>query len=236
MFVVCVFLPPLRLALVGTERGIGGEAEILYSLYNALMNFVVLSSSRGTTFQAVLDAQKRGELTARCLGLITDVPERQCIEKAKAADLPFRIVPRAGGETREAFDRRIHDAILALGADEQTVIAALGWMFIFSPWFIATWKNRIINVHPALLPKHGGKGMYGHHVHESVLAAGEKESGVSIHLMDEGVDTGRILLQKTCPVLPGDTPESLQKRVQELEKEWYPKVLQMVETGAISLS
>ncbi|MDD4287795.1 MAG: phosphoribosylglycinamide formyltransferase [Candidatus Peribacteraceae bacterium] len=199
------------------------------------MHFVVLSSSRGTTFQAVLDAQKRGELTARCLGLVTDRPDRPCIEKAKAANLPFKIVPMTKGESREDFDRRVHEAILALGADKETVIAAMGWMFIFSAWFIQTWKSRIINVHPALLPKHGGKGMYGHHVHDAVLAAKEKESGVSIHLMDEGVDTGRVLLQKTCPVLPDDTPESLQKRVQELEKEWYPKVLQMIESGELKL-
>lgn len=199
------------------------------------MNFVVLSSSRGTTFQAVIEAMRHGTLTAMCLGLVTDSPDKACIDKAKAAGLPFRIVERVKGQTREEFDFRVHEAILALGADSRTVIAALGWMFIFSSWFIQTWKNRIINVHPALLPKHGGKGMYGHHVHESVLASGDQESGVTIHLMDEGVDTGRILLQKTCPVLPGDTADALQKRVQELEKEWYPKVLQMIEVGEVKL-
>ncbi|MFH1444425.1 MAG: phosphoribosylglycinamide formyltransferase [Candidatus Peregrinibacteria bacterium] len=195
----------------------------------------MLSSSRGTTFQAVIDAQKRGELKAKCLGLVTDRADRPCIDKAKAADLPFVVVTRVNGESREEFDRRVQEAIVSLGGEKNTVIAALGWMFIFSPWFIQTWKNRIINVHPALLPKHSGKGMYGHHVHEAVLAAGEKESGISIHLMDEEVDTGRVLLQKTCPVLPDDTPETLQQRVQELEKEWYPKVLQMIELGEVKL-
>ncbi|OGJ77279.1 phosphoribosylglycinamide formyltransferase [Candidatus Peribacteria bacterium RIFOXYB1_FULL_57_12] len=199
------------------------------------MNFVVLSSSRGTTFQAVIEAMQKGALTAKCLGLVTDSADKACIDKAKAAGLPFKIVPKVKGESREDFDRRVHDAVVSLGVEKNTVIAALGWMFIFSSWFIQTWKDRIINVHPALLPKHGGKGMYGHHVHAAVLLAQEKESGVTIHLMDEGVDTGRILLQKTCPVLPGDTPDTLQKRVQELEKEWYPKVLQMVETGEILL-
>jgi phosphoribosylglycinamide formyltransferase-1 len=178
---------------------------------------------------------RKGALTAKCLGLVTDSPDKACIDKAKEAGLPYRIVEQVNGQTREEFDRRVDAAVRALGADTETVIAALGWMFIFTPWFIQTWKNRIVNVHPALLPKHGGKGMYGHHVHESVLAEGEQESGVSIHLMDEGVDTGRILLQKTCPVLPGDTPASLQERVQALEKEWYPKVLQMIETGQITL-
>ncbi|HBH20214.1 MAG TPA: phosphoribosylglycinamide formyltransferase [Candidatus Peribacter riflensis] len=206
-----------------------------YSLYNATVNFVVLSSSRGTTFQAVIEAMQKGALTAKCLGLVTDSADKACIDKAKAAGLPFKIVPKVKGESREDFDRRVHDAVVSLGVEKNTVIAALGWMFIFSSWFIQTWKDRIINVHPALLPKHGGKGMYGHHVHAAVLLAQEKESGVTIHLMDEGVDTGRILLQKTCPVLPGDTPDTLQKRVQELEKEWYPKVLQMVETGEILL-
>jgi len=199
------------------------------------VNFVVLSSSRGTTFQAVIEAMQKGALTAKCLGLVTDSADKACIDKAKAAGLPFKIVPKVKGESREDFDRRVHDAVVSLGVEKNTVIAALGWMFIFSSWFIQTWKDRIINVHPALLPKHGGKGMYGHHVHAAVLLAQEKESGVTIHLMDEGVDTGRILLQKTCPVLPGDTPDTLQKRVQELEKEWYPKVLQMVETGEILL-
>jgi len=207
------------------------------------MNFVVLSSSRGTTFQAVIDAQKRGELTAQCLGLVTDSFDRPCIDKAKAAGIPFFIVEKLAGDDRETYDRRLHQVLQQIVRQSPItnpqspipILAALGWMSIFSSWFIQTWKNRIINVHPALLPKHGGKGMYGHHVHEAVLAAGDRESGVTIHLMDEGVDTGKILLQKTCPVLPDDTPESLQERVQELEKEWYPRVLQMVETGEILL-
>ena len=88
-----------------------------------------------------------------------------------------------------------------------------------SPEFTAKWQNRIINVHPALLPKFGGEGMYGLHVHEAVLQSGDKESGVTFHLMDGGVDTGKILLQKRCKVERGDTPETLQKRVQELQKK-----------------
>lgn len=199
------------------------------------VNFIVLSSSRGTTFQAVIEAMRRGELQAKCLGLVTDSADRPCIEKAKAAGLPFRIVEKRKGESREDFDRRVQMSIGALGADSETVLAALGWMFIMSPWFIRTWKDRIINVHPALLPKYGGTGMYGHHVHEAVLASGDRESGVTIHLLDEGVDTGPILLQKTCPILPGDTPDSLQQRVQALEKEWYPKVLHMIEREEITL-
>ncbi|MFH0851448.1 MAG: phosphoribosylglycinamide formyltransferase [Candidatus Peregrinibacteria bacterium] len=198
--------------------------------YNAAVNFIVLSSSRGTTFQAVIDAQRRGELKAKCLGLVTDSPDRPCIDKAKAAGLPFRIVPKVKGGSREDFDRRVDEAIVALNAGADTVIAAMGWMFLLSPWFVRKWRNRILNVHPALLPKFPGA-----HALEEVLAAKEKESGMTIHLIDEGMDTGPVLLQKHCPVLPEDTPESLQKRVQELEKEWYPKVLQMIESGELKL-
>lgn len=202
------------------------------------MHFIALSSSRGTTFQAILDAIARGELRMTPLGLITDRTDRGCIEKAKAADLPVEIVERAKGENRGDYDKRIDAAARDLMGNipaDDVVMAAVGWMFVFSPRFIGTWRNRIINVHPALLPKHGGGGMYGHHVHDAVLRSGEKESGVTIHLMDEGVDTGRILLQKTCPVLPGDTAATLQARVQELEKEWYPKVLEMIERGEVRL-
>ncbi|HLD32366.1 MAG TPA: phosphoribosylglycinamide formyltransferase [Candidatus Peribacteraceae bacterium] len=202
------------------------------------MQFVVLSSSRGTTFQAVLDRIADGSLHAACKGLVTDNPDRLCIQKAKEANLPVCIVEKQKGEKREVYDRRLHESILKLfgkDRDEPRVIAALGWMFIFSPWFIQQWRNRIINVHPALLPHYGGKGMYGAHVHEAVLATGDSESGISIHLMDEGVDTGPILEQKNCSVLPDDTPEILQNRIQALEKEWYPRVLQNIHTGELIL-
>jgi len=200
------------------------------------MRFLVLSSSRGTTFQAVIDRVQDGTLTMECLGLISDTSDRGCVEKAKKAGLPVTIIERTKGESRDAYDQRLLQAIETMGADPaDTVIAALGWMFIFTPAFIAHWKNRIINVHPALLPKHGGKGMYGAKVHEAVLAAGDSESGISIHLMDEHVDTGPILLQKKCPVEADDTIDTLKERIQSLEKEWYPKVLQMIESGEMKL-
>ena len=203
------------------------------------MRFLVLSSSRGTTFQAILNAIAEGSLTAQCLGLVSDRKDRGCIEKARKAGLPTVIVEKRRGEEREAYDRRVHEEILQLvklqTPNPPTLLACIGWMRIFSPWFIETWRDRIINVHPALLPKYGGEGMYGMKVHEAVLASKEKETGMTIHLMDEGVDTGKILLQKRCPVLPEDTPEILRARVQELEKEWYPRVLQMVHTGELRL-
>lgn len=206
------------------------------------MAFVVLSSSRGTTFQAVVDRIKDGSLTAKCLGLITDKRDRGCGDKARAAGVPVKVVEKKEGESREEYDRRLHAAAISLltgsgperaTGNQQPVLATIGWMHIFSPWLIGQWRGRIINVHPALLPRHGGKDMYGDKVHRSVLESGDKESGITIHLVDEGVDTGEILLQKKCPVLQGDTVESLKERAQELEKEWYPKILQMIGDGEI---
>jgi formyltetrahydrofolate-dependent phosphoribosylglycinamide formyltransferase len=204
------------------------------------MNFVVLSSSRGTVFQATIDRLKDGSLQARCLGLVCDRPDHGCVEKARAAGLTVKIVPMRKGEPREDYDKRLHQAILELCDSDQanrsplaanrSIIACMGWMWVLSPWFVRKWPNRILNVHPALLPKHPGA-----HAHELVLAAKDKESGMTIHLIDEGVDTGKILIQKSCPVLPDDTVDTLKARVQKLEIEWFPKVLEMVEKGEIKL-
>jgi phosphoribosylglycinamide formyltransferase-1 len=200
------------------------------------MDFIVLSTSRGTTFQAVIDAVQSGTLTARCLGLVSDRADRGCIAKAEAAGLPVRIVERKK-DALEEFEADLDAAVRSLAKDpEKTVLAAMGWMWILGPRFVNAWRGRMLNVHPALLPKHGGKGMYGDHVHAAVLAAGETESGITIHTVDSGVDTGPILLQKSFPVGPDDTVESLRDKAQTLEREWYPKTLQMIETGELSLN
>lgn len=204
------------------------------------MNFVVLSSSRGTTFQAVLDAIATGDLEARCIGLITDRADRQCIEKATAAELPWRVVERDKAEERSVFDASLNNTILELTATEATdpadlVIAEMGWMWIHTSTFIQAWPGRILNVHPSLLPKYGGKGMYGDHVHQAVLDAGDAASGVTVHVMDEGIDTGKILEQKSCSIEPNETVASLRAKVQQLEREVYPAVLQKIEEGGILL-
>jgi phosphoribosylglycinamide formyltransferase 1 len=204
-----------------------------YLIHNTSMNFIILSSSKGTTLQAILDAQKEGSLTATCLGVVADREDRGCVQRAKDAGIATVVVEKHKNESGDAYDERLDSAIRSLG--DVDIIAAIGWMFVLSPRFIQQWSGRILNVHPALLPTYGGRGMFGSRVHQAVIDAGEKESGMTIHLMDEGVDTGKIVLQKTCPVMPDDTVETLKMRVQELEKEWYPKVLQMVEEGEIRL-
>lgn len=186
---------------------------------------------------------RAGSLQAVCAGLVTDGKDRECIQKAESAGLPYRVVEKREGESREQYDARLHAAILELFQSSEnfqfsilhSCVTCMGWMWILTPSFIGRWKGRILNVHPSLLPKFGGEGMYGSHVHQAVLDAKEKESGMTIHVMDEEVDTGKILLQKKCPVLPDDTVATLRARVGGLEKEWYPKVLQMIETGELTL-
>ncbi len=198
------------------------------------MQFIVLSSSRGTTFEAILHALQEGTLSADFCGLVTDKPDRGCIEKAKAAGVPFAVVERKPEEEQSAYEERLHETILSmLHADPSetlTVIAMIGWMKILGHTFIGKWKNRILNVHPSLLPKYDGL-----RVHERVLENHETESGMTIHIADEGLDTGKILVQKSCTVNADDTPDTLKQRVQELEKQWYPHVLQQIETGELQL-
>lgn len=195
------------------------------------MKFIILSSSRGSTAKTVLDRVNSGDVTMECLGLVTDSDDRGCVDVVREAGFPIYRVDRTDGESREDYDKKLHAMILeAGGTPEDTVIAALGWMFILSPWFVGQWKNRIINVHPALLPKHPGA-----HGIADALKAGDDVSGMTIHFIDEGVDTGPIILQKECAVLPGDDEQALKDRIQLLEREWYPKVLQMIEDGEVPL-
>lgn len=204
------------------------------------MNFVVLSSSRGTTFQAVIEAINRGTVTSQCLGLITDRVDRGCVEKARAANLPVIIVEKKKGEEREAYDDRLHEAIVELGgqapdpttspAHELTIIACIGWMFLLSRPFVHAWHKRIVNVHPSLLPKYPG----AHGISDALLAR-ETTTGMTIHWIDEGLDTGKIIVQKSCSIEKEDTQETLKEKVQALEKEWYPKVLGMLERGEIAI-
>ncbi|HEY6975475.1 MAG TPA: phosphoribosylglycinamide formyltransferase [Chitinophagaceae bacterium] len=109
-----------------------------------------------------------------------------------------------------------------------TFIVLAGFLWKLPAPLIRAYQNKIVNIHPALLPRYGGKGMYGHYVHEAVIQSAEKESGITIHYVDELYDHGQHILQVTCPVLPDDTPEKLAKRIQLLEHEYYPKVIEEI--------
>ena len=142
------------------------------------------------------------------------------IARLEAEGLPMAVVARGAFDSDEAFSEACYRAAEAAGAE---VICLCGWLKKLT--VPTRWNGRILNIHPGLLPRFGGPGMYGMHVHRAVLAAGEAESGATVHLVDGDYDHGRVLAQLRVPVLPGDTPEELQRRVYGAEMELYPRAL-----------
>ena len=191
------------------------------------MNIAVFASGGGTDFQSVIDGVESGLIRAKINMLIASKPDIYAIERAKQHNIPHYVFCKkdyASGE--DMFD----SIIKLLNENKTDLIVLAGYLTILSPNIVKAYEGRIINIHPALLPKFGGVGMYGMNVHEAVIAAGEKESGCTVHFVDAGADTGKIIAQARVTVETTDTPESLQKKVLEKEHELLPKVVaQLVE-------
>lgn len=193
------------------------------------MIIAVLVSGGGTNLQALIDYEKANQnCPYKIACVLSDHKDAYALERAKNADIPTAIVsPYAvmGAEIAKAASReekriRVSDKVLEICKENKVdVIVQAGWLTVLSGAIISEYKDHIINLHPALLPKFGGVGMWGHHVHEAVLAAGEKESGCTVHIADGGCDTGRILVQKAVPVEPSDTVDTLYARIAPKEKE-----------------
>jgi phosphoribosylglycinamide formyltransferase-1 len=183
------------------------------------VNILVLVSGNGTNLQALIDAAKAGKLGATNIAaVLSDRAGVYALERAKLAGIPaFTVVPNYDlnkGQRRLELSDRILEICKANSID---LIVYAGFLSILKGDIIQAYAERMINLHPALLPKFGGLGMYGEKVHQQVLAAGEKESGCTVHLVDAGTDTGPILLQRKVPVLPGDTPDTLAERIHHEE-------------------
>lgn len=177
----------------------------------------VLVSGGGTNLQAILDAEKRGELPHARVGIVVSSrPDAYALKRAEEAGVPTAVAERKKCVSQEEFEGEIEGAIESVGAE---VIVLAGFMSILSEKFTSRYPERIINVHPSLIPKFCGKGFYGLKVHEAVLAAGEKVTGATVHYVNEIPDGGRIIFQKEVAVREDDTPETLQRRVME-EAEW----------------
>jgi phosphoribosylglycinamide formyltransferase-1 len=188
----------------------------------------IFASGGGSNAQALLDGMAEPGFPAVAVLVFSNKAAALALERAKKAGIEAVYLDPKAYSSREDYDRAIVEILQAARID---IICFAGYMRIVTPVLIKAFEGRILNVHPALLPKFGGPGMYGHHVHEAVLAAGEKESGASVHLVTEGVDEGEILLQSRVPVLTGDSLESLGKRVLEQEHRIYPQALRrLVET------
>jgi len=182
----------------------------------------VLISGGGTTLMNILDYIKRGELKAQIAVVISSRSTVTGVEKAANAGLPVKIIRTKDCPDIDRFSKRIEEELVA--ADVELVIQG-GWLCL---WKIPPrYENRVMNIHPALLPSFGGKGMWGHYVHEAVLAAGCKVSGCTVHFCTNEYDTGPIIVQRTCEVKDNDTPETLAARVFQQECIAYPQAIKL---------
>ena len=194
------------------------------------MNIGALASHEGTTLQAVLDACASGDIDGRVTLVISNNADSGALRRARAAGAP---VANLSGKTHPdpvELDRAIRDALAAAGAD---IVLLAGYMKKLGPLTLGTYAGRIINTHPSLLPKHGGQGMYGMHVHRAVIAAGDSVSGVTVHHVEDDYDTGPALAQCRVAVMPADTPESLAQRVQASERQLIVEVLGKLSRGEV---
>lgn len=182
-----------------------------------MKNIVVLVSGGGTNLQALLDAQERGEIRdGKIIAVISSTPGAFALERAKGANVPGYVVNRKDYDSREAFTGALLDKLSELNAD---LIVLAGFLYILSPAFVERYENRIINIHPALIPSFCGDGFYGLKVHEKALEYGVKLTGATVHFVSAEADAGPIILQKAVAIEEGDTAAILQKRVME-QAEW----------------
>jgi phosphoribosylglycinamide formyltransferase-1 len=183
------------------------------------INIMVLVSGGGTNLQALLDAEKTGGLGPGKIALVvSDRPDVYALERAKTAGVSAVTAEPDKAIPPEERRHKLSDHILGLAESHHIdLIVLAGFLSILKGKIIQQYSGRMINLHPALLPKFGGNGMYGEKVHRAVLDAGEQESGCTVHLVDTGTDTGPILLQRKVPVLSGDTPDSLTERIHKEE-------------------
>ncbi|WP_294465278.1 phosphoribosylglycinamide formyltransferase [uncultured Anaerofustis sp.] len=188
----------------------------------SLKKIAVLISGGGSNLQAVIDKvhKKDGIIDV----VISDEDDAYGLTRAKNADIDTLVINNKSYPTREEFADKIKEELLKRNID---LIVLAGFMKILPPSFAKTFKNKIINVHPSLIPSFCGKGYYGIKVHEAVLNYGAKITGATVHFADEGADTGPIIIQGTVPVFTEDTPEILQKRVLEVEHMILPKAVSL---------
>jgi phosphoribosylglycinamide formyltransferase 1 len=195
-------------------------------------NLSVLASHAGTVLQAILDGCASGELPARVGLIISNNSGSGAAQRAERHGIPFR---HLSGQTH-ASPHELDSAILEALLEQRTDIVFLaGYMKKLGPRTLAHFRGRILNTHPALLPKYGGQGMYGARVHAAVLDAGDPMTGVSVHLVEAEYDTGPIVAQCEVPVLAGDTVQTLSDRVQARERQFVVETLGRIVRGEITL-
>jgi len=200
-----------------------------------VLNIAVLVSGGGTNLQALIDAEKAGKIeNGRISVVVASKPGVYALERAKNAGIEGVVLARKDFESVDDYSAALEKLLREKKTD---LIVLAGFMTITNAAFTKAFENRIINVHPALIPSFCGKGYYGLHVHEAALARGVKLSGATVHFVNEVCDGGPIILQKAVPVEPGDTPETLQRRVME-QAEWQllPEAVSLFCAGRLSVN
>lgn len=197
-----------------------------------IKNIAVMVSGGGSNLQALIDGVESGEIYADICLVIASKPDVYALERAKARGIPAKVISRRDYTSKEAFDRAVLDALQAYRA-EGVVLA--GYLSILGKCVIDAYKERILNIHPALIPSFCGDGYYGIKVHEAALAYGVKVTGATVHFVDEGTDTGPIVMQEAVPVLEGDTPKTLQERVLKTEHEILRKSVALFAAGKLAV-
>jgi phosphoribosylglycinamide formyltransferase 1 len=190
----------------------------------------VLVSGGGTTLQNLIDCVAAGTLPVRIVQVVSSKANVLGVERAREAGIPVEVVERKAFPTLEAFSERTFELCRRAGAQ---LVCLAGYLQLLK--ISADYRGKVLNIHPALLPSFGGKGMYGHHVHDAVLEYGAKESGCTVHLVDDQYDHGPIVAQRAVTVLPDDTPEALAARVFQQECELYPEVIRAFVEGRVSI-
>ena len=199
-----------------------------------MLNVVVLVSGGGTNLQAMIDAVNDGTITnTRLTGVISNNQNAYALERAEMAGIPAFCVSPKNYDSRELFNEAFLNKIDELQPD---LIVLAGFLVVIPKEMIEKYRNKIINIHPSLIPAFCGTGYYGLKVHEAALARGVKVVGATVHFVDEGTDTGPIILQKAVDVQNGDTPQVLQRRVME-EAEWkiLPQAIDLIANGRVEV-
>ena len=189
-----------------------------------MKNLVIFASGNGTNAQRIME-YFRDSIEVRVVLVLSNNPGAYVLERAEKFGIPARIFDRKEFYETENIRKELEEK-------ETSLIVLAGFLWLIPRYLLNAYNGRIINIHPALLPKYGGKGMYGLRVHEAVLAAGDKESGISIHFVNERYDEGEILFQARCRVEPSDTPETLAARIHELEYRYYPETIEKLMSGS----
>ncbi len=199
-----------------------------------MLKIAVLVSGGGTNLQAIIDAIDAGKITNAAIDVvISNNANAYALERAKKHGIEAMCISPKSYETREQFNDALTETIVSRGID---LVVLAGYLVIIPPQLIAAYKNRIINIHPSLIPSFCGTGFYGLKVHEEALKRGVRVTGATCHFVDEGTDTGPIILQKAVEIQPDDTPKTLQQRVME-QAEWIimPRAIDLIANDRIEV-